>query len=78
MGMMGRWGSSCGTPFDKTEFCKRNIIWATQEPYLLDRPQQPWTEFTILKGAIGEKNKTKKKEEKVMQIKKTKKNKLKL
>jgi hypothetical protein len=65
-------------PFDKTEFCRRNIIWADQEPYLHDRPQEPWTEFTIHKGAVGEKNITKRKEEKVMQIKKTKKNKLRL
>jgi hypothetical protein len=43
---------------------------------LKDRPQQPWTEFTIHKGAISDKNLTKKKEEKVMQLKKTKKNKI--
>lgn len=78
MGFMARWGTACGIPFDKTEFCKRNIIWAIQEPYLHDRPQQPWTEFTIHKGAIGEKNLTKKKEATILQIKKTKKNKLKL
>ena len=78
MGFMARWGTSCGIPFDKTDFCKRNIIWADQEPYLHDRPQQPWTEFTIHKGAISDKNITKKKEEKVQQIKRTKKNKLKL
>jgi hypothetical protein len=76
MGFMARWGTSCGIPFDKAEFCKRNIIWADQEPYLKDRPQQPWTEFTIHKGAISDKNLTKKKEEKVMQLKKTKKNKI--
>jgi hypothetical protein len=75
---MARWGTSCGIPFDKAEFCRRNIIWAIQEPYLHDRPQQPWTEFTIHKGAIGEKNMTKKKEEKVQQIKRTKKQRLKL
>ena len=76
MGFMARWGTSCGIPFDKAEFCKRNIIWADQEPYLKDRPQQPWTEFTIHKGAISDKTLTKKKEEKVMQLKKTKKNKI--
>ena len=79
MGFMARWGTSCGIPFNKTEFCKRNIIWADQEPYLHDRPQQPWSEFTIYKGkSVGTKNITKKKIEKVMQLKKTKKNKLKL
>jgi len=71
-----RWGSSCGTPFNKTEFCKRNIICAIQEPYLHDRPSQPWTEFTITNG--NTKNSTKKKEETVQQLKRTKKNKLKL
>ena len=78
MAFMARWGASCGTPFNKTEFCKRNIIWADQEPYLHDRPQQPWTEFTVHKGTINEKNFTKKKEETVQQLKRTKKNKLKL
>ena len=78
MGFMARWGTSCGIPFDKTEFCKRNIIWADQEPYLVDRLQQPWTEFTVHKGAISDKNLTKRKEEKVMQLKKTKKNKIQL
>jgi hypothetical protein len=72
MGFMARWGTSCGIPFDKTEFCKRNIIWADQEPYLHDRPQQPWTEFTVHKSG----NLTKKKEAKVQQLKKTKKTKL--
>ena len=79
MAFMARWGTSCGTPFNKTEFCKRNIIWADQEPYLHDRPQQPWTEFTIHKSdKSNSKNPTKKKEEKVQQLKRTKKNKLKL
>jgi hypothetical protein len=45
MALVARWGSSCGTPFDKTEFCKRHIQWREQEPYLKDRPSQPWTEF---------------------------------
>jgi len=75
MSFIGRWGTSCGTPFNKTEFCKRNIIWAIQEPYLHDRPSQPWTEFTITNGL---KNTIKKKEEKVQLLKRTKKNKLKL
>jgi hypothetical protein len=78
MGFRARWGSSCGTPFNKTEFCQRNIIWADQEPYLHDRLQQPWTEFTVHKGKTNSTNITKRKEEKIMQTKKTKKNKLKL
>lgn len=47
MSFEARWGSSCGTKFDKTEFCKQHIQWADQEPYLHDRPSQPWTEFSI-------------------------------
>ncbi len=86
MAFSARWGSSCGIPFDKTEFCKRNIIWKDQEPYLHDRLQQPWTEFSIHRGhaasyaspstPLKTKNTVKKKEEKVMQIKKTKKAKI--
>lgn len=74
MAFSARWGTSCGTPFDKTKFCKENIIWKDQESYLHDRPQQPWTEF----AAWGKSplNMTKKKEEKVMHLKKTKKAKL--
>ena len=44
-GMCAIWGASCGTPFVASEFCKKNIQWADQEKYLLDRPSQPWTEF---------------------------------
>ena len=47
MSFMARWGSSCGTPFDKTAFCKKNTIWNIQEPFLHNRPKQPWTEFSI-------------------------------
>jgi hypothetical protein len=78
MSFMARWGSSCGMPFDKKEFIKHNIVWEEQEPYLLDRPEQPWTEFTIHNGKMSGKNMTKKKVEKTIQLKKTKKNKLKL
>ena len=42
-GMCAIWGASCGTPFIASEFCKKNIQWAEQEKYLLDRPTQPWT-----------------------------------
>ena len=45
MGLVARWGSSCGMPFVAKEFCERNIQWAEQEPYLKDRPEQPWTTF---------------------------------
>jgi len=78
MSFIARWGAACGMAFDTKEFIKRNIVWEEQEPYLLDRPTQPWTEFTVYNGKIpmSAKNLTKRKEEKVMQLKKTKKRKL--
>lgn len=42
-----RYGNSCGTPFLKNEFCDRNRQWAHLREYLHDRPQQPWTVFSI-------------------------------
>ena len=42
---MGIWGSSCGTPFYKDEFCERNLQWEPLKPYLHDRISQPWTTF---------------------------------
>lgn len=69
MSLVGRWGSSCGTPFNAKEFCTLNIQWAHQEPYLKDRPQVPWTIFTCekrrkkysRKNSIAKKNSTIKK-----------------
>ena len=49
MSMISRWGTSCGTPFNKTQFFKKHIQWKDQEPYILDRPSQPWTIFGINK-----------------------------
>lgn len=46
MGFHGRWGSSCGMPFYKDEFVKRNIQWKRYGPWLLDRPSRPWTYFS--------------------------------
>ena len=81
MAFSARWGSSCGIPFNKTEFCRQNIIWKDQESYLRDRPQQPWTEFSIHKGgdtpsAPTKRNKTKNNEQTRAKLKKTKKAKL--
>lgn len=47
MSFLIRWGNSCGTAFNKTKFCNKHIQWADFEPYLHDRPSQPWTVFTI-------------------------------
>lgn len=45
---MGIWGSSCGTPFYKDEFCERNLQWESLKPYLHDRISQTWTTFSPL------------------------------
>ena len=55
MSFMARWGSSCGTPFIVEEFIKKNRIWEEQKPYLHDRPEQPWTLFTVYKESGEEK-----------------------
>lgn len=47
MSFFGRWGSSCGTPFITNEFFKKHRQWDQYRPYLHDRPEQPWSEFTI-------------------------------
>jgi hypothetical protein len=47
MSFVLRWGCSCGTPFDKNKFCDEHRIWDMQRPYLHNRPEQPWTTFTI-------------------------------
>ena len=49
MSFYGRWGSSCGTPFIVKDYIKKNIQWKRYQPYLHDRPSQPWTLFTINK-----------------------------
>ena len=74
MAFSARWGSSCGTPFYKDVFCAQNIIWKDQQPYLHDRPAQPWTTFSVTR--LGAKNKTKKKVAKILKLKNTKKPKL--
>jgi len=43
MTFYGRYGSSCGTPFNAAAFCKTHPQWANQLPYLEDRPSYPWT-----------------------------------
>jgi hypothetical protein len=61
-----RWGNSCGIPFDKNKFCNEHREWAYLREYLRDRPQQPWTTFTITNSftknnknkAIGNKSNT--------------------
>lgn len=45
MSFIARFGSSCGTAFNKDVFCKKHIQYANFCSYLKDRPSQPWTKF---------------------------------
>ena len=44
-----KYGDSCGIPFWKDKFCDKHRQWAYLRPYLNDRPNQPWTNFSITK-----------------------------
>ena len=63
MSFLLRWGNSCGIPFNATKFCSENRVWEYLLPYLIDRPQQPWTLFKSInskRSSIKNKNKIKK------------------
>jgi hypothetical protein len=68
MSFMGRFGNSCGTPFDKNKFCDKHRQWEIFRPYLNDRPTQKWSLFAITnnltngksKRLLNKNNKTKK------------------
>jgi hypothetical protein len=47
MSFAGRFGNSCGIAFNKDAFCDKHIQWNMFRPYLMDRPSQPWSEFSI-------------------------------
>lgn len=79
MSLTARWGTSCGTPFDKTVFFKQHIQWRDQEPYVKERPNQPWTTFSMsaaINKTFTSKNKTRLKEEKLKLLKRKKTRKL--
>jgi hypothetical protein len=42
-----RFGNSCGIPFIAKDFCQQHRQWSYLEAYLVDRPSQPWTVFSI-------------------------------
>jgi hypothetical protein len=60
MYILMRWGSSCGTAFNKEAFINRNIQWKRFGPYLHDRPSQPWTLFKINEPYINQRKTLKK------------------
>ena len=47
MVMCGRYGNSCGTPFLKKDYFNNNRQFKMFEPYIFDRPSQPWTELPL-------------------------------
>jgi hypothetical protein len=61
MSFVGRFGNSCGMPFNKDEFCKKHRQYYKFCPYLKDRPTQEWAEFSItnLSDKVGDKKKFK-------------------
>jgi hypothetical protein len=42
-----KYGSSCNIPFDSKTFFKEHIEWSQYENYVVSRPNQPWTIFSI-------------------------------
>jgi hypothetical protein len=67
MAFVGRFGNSCGIPFNKNEYCDKHIQWNIFRPYLHDRPSQNWVEFSITDNYSEEKeeNKEENKDKKV-------------
>jgi hypothetical protein len=61
MAFIGRFGNSCGIPFDKNEYCDKHIQWNILRPYLHNRPTQPWSEFSITNNYSEEKKEKKEK-----------------
>ena len=55
MSFIGRFGNSCGIPFIAKEFFKEHRQYEKFEPYIKDRPTQPWTEFTISSSSSSSK-----------------------
>ena len=71
MSLDARWGTSCGIPFDASAFFLQHIQWRHLEPYVKDRPHQPWTIFSMNNTTAikTSKNKTKIKIERLKALK---------
>ena len=52
-----KYGSSCDIPFNKEEFFKEHIQYIQYEPYIMSRPNQPWTIFGITNNYGNKKSK---------------------
>jgi hypothetical protein len=49
MQFLARWGSACGTPFMKDEFCDLRHEWNYQRAYLENRPKKTWVTCTAMR-----------------------------
>ena len=49
MSFSGRFGNSCGIPFEADKFFKEHRQYEKFAPYIFDRPSEPWTDFSIEK-----------------------------
>jgi hypothetical protein len=47
LSMWGRWGHSCGMPFDVGAFLQEHPQYDWLQGYMRDRPSQPWTQFSV-------------------------------
>ena len=47
VGFYLKFGSSCNVGFNSHKFCNKHRQWKQLEPYLNDRPSQPWTFVTV-------------------------------
>jgi hypothetical protein len=50
MSFSGRFGNSCGIPFEADKFFKEHRQYEKFAPYIFDRPSKPWTDFSIEKS----------------------------
>jgi hypothetical protein len=57
MSFWARYGRSCGEPFEVKSFINKNRQYKMFEPYLRDRPSEPWTLFTSNRKKMVKKRK---------------------
>ena len=56
MSFLAKYGSSCNSSFYSDKFCKQHPQWNHLQPYLFDRPSQPWTLFNVYKESSTNKH----------------------
>jgi hypothetical protein len=78
MEFIGRYGNSCGIPFNADDFFRKHIQWKPFQPYVKSRPHQPWTKWSAneVKPRERKDKQTRKNKNKSNKRNKTNKNKL--